>query len=200
MSNTINCSSNNAKVIWFTGLSGSGKSTMSTALHSIMRDSGIPTFILDGDILRQGLCRDLGFSMADRQENMRRVAEVTKLFWMAGIYVLAAFISPSIQGRNTVRHLFPKGDFIEVFVDAPLSACEGRDPKGLYKKARSGQIKEFTGLDSPYEMPLNPEITLRTAELTPGECLDILLSHLNLPIVGAAAGKPDFAGKMMELR
>ncbi len=181
MSDVINCGSGEAKVIWFTGLSGSGKSTLSTALHKILRKNGLPTFILDGDILRKGLCSDLGFSMADRQENMRRVAEVTKLFWMSGIYVLAAFISPASQGRDTVRNLFPKGQFIEVFVNASLSACESRDPKGLYKKARAGQIKEFTGIDSPYEAPLNPEITLCTAENSVNDCLDALLSYLNMP-------------------
>ncbi|MER2473787.1 adenylyl-sulfate kinase [Photorhabdus laumondii] len=149
-----------ALVIWFTGLSGSGKSTVAGALEQALFQRGIKTYLLDGDNLRHGLCRDLGFSEQDRQENIRRVGEVASLMVDAGLVVLTAFISPHKAERKKVRELLEPGQFIEVFVDTPLEICESRDPKGLYKKARAGEIRHFTGIDSVYEVPDNPEIYL----------------------------------------
>lgn len=148
--------------IWLTGLSGSGKSTLANALETALHQSGRHTYLLDGDNVRHGLNKDLGMSDEDRQENIRRIGEVAKLMVDAGLIVITAFISPFRVDRDAVRALFEEGEFIEVFVDAPLEECEKRDPKGLYKKARAGQIKEFTGIDSPYEAPLNPELALDT--------------------------------------
>lgn len=147
-------------LLWFTGLSGSGKSTLAGALEYALLDLGYHTYLLDGDNVRHGLCRDLGFSCDDRRENIRRVGEVAKLMSDAGLIVLSAFISPFRQEREEVRALFPVGDFFEVFVDTPLEICEKRDPKGLYKKARSGEIAAFTGISSAYEAPKTPEIHL----------------------------------------
>ncbi|NHB97945.1 adenylyl-sulfate kinase [Photorhabdus stackebrandtii] len=149
-----------ALVIWFTGLSGSGKSTVAGALEQALFQRGIKTYLLDGDNLRHGLCSDLGFSEQDRQENIRRVGEVANLMVDAGLVVLTAFISPHKAERQKVRELLESGQFIEVFVDTPLEICESRDPKGLYKKARAGEIRHFTGIDSAYEIPDNPEIYL----------------------------------------
>ncbi|WP_445494996.1 adenylyl-sulfate kinase [Photorhabdus sp. SF281] len=149
-----------ALVIWFTGLSGSGKSTVAGALEQALFQRGIKTYLLDGDNLRHGLCCDLGFSEPDRQENIRRVGEVANLMVEAGLVVLTAFISPHKAERQKVRELLEPGQFIEVFVDTPLEICESRDPKGLYKKARAGEIRHFTGIDSVYEIPDNPEIYL----------------------------------------
>ncbi|WP_238399267.1 adenylyl-sulfate kinase [Photorhabdus bodei] len=149
-----------ALVIWFTGLSGSGKSTVAGALEQALFQRGIKTYLLDGDNLRHGLCSDLGFSEQDRQENIRRVGEVASLMVDAGLVVLTAFISPHKAERKKVRELLEPGQFIEVFVDTPLEICESRDPKGLYKKARAGEIRHFTGIDSVYEVPDNPEIYL----------------------------------------
>ncbi|WP_350305250.1 adenylyl-sulfate kinase [Photorhabdus viridis] len=149
-----------ALVIWFTGLSGSGKSTVAGALEQALFQRGIKTYLLDGDNLRHGLCSDLGFSEQDRQENIRRVGEVANLMVDAGLVVLTAFISPHKAERQKVRELLEPGQFIEVFVDTPLEICESRDPKGLYKKARAGEIRHFTGIDSTYEIPDNPEIYL----------------------------------------
>ncbi|CAQ82776.1 MULTISPECIES: adenylyl-sulfate kinase [Photorhabdus] len=149
-----------ALVIWFTGLSGSGKSTVAGALEQALFQRGIKTYLLDGDNLRHGLCSDLGFSEQDRQENIRRVGEVANLMVDAGLIVLTAFISPHKAERQKVRGLLEPGKFIEVFVDTPLEICESRDPKGLYKKARAGEIRHFTGIDSVYEIPDNPEIYL----------------------------------------
>lgn len=150
-------------VLWFTGLSGSGKSTLAHAVEEELFSKGCYTYILDGDNIRHGLNSDLGFSEADRRENIRRIGEVAKLFVDAGIIVLAAFISPYREDRERVRALFEPAEFIEVFVDCDLSVCESRDPKGLYRKARSGELKQFTGIDSPYEVPISPELIVNTA-------------------------------------
>ncbi|ROT99306.1 adenylyl-sulfate kinase [Marinobacter sp. R17] len=165
-------------LLWFTGLSGSGKSTIANALDIALFQRGYHTFLLDGDNVRHGLNKDLGFSYDDRVENIRRIGEVSKLFADAGLIVLSAFISPFTDDRRMVRKLFPAGEFIEVFMNTPLETCESRDPKGLYSKARSGQIKHFTGIDSPYEIPSHPEITLDTSQLSIEECVENLLQYL----------------------
>lgn len=161
-------------VIWFTGLSGAGKSTLAGALEQALAASGKHTYLLDGDNVRHGLCGDLGFDDAARQENIRRVGEVAKLMVDAGLIVLTAFISPFRAERQLVRNLVGEGEFVEVFVDAPLAVCEERDPKGLYKKARAGEIRNFTGIDSAYEAPENPEIHLLNA----GKPVDTLVEEL----------------------
>jgi bifunctional enzyme CysN/CysC len=158
-------------VIWLTGLSGSGKSTIANALELRLNQLGKHTMLLDGDNIRHGLNRDLGFTEADRIENIRRIGEVAKLMTDAGLIVITAFISPFRAERNIVRSLLAEGEFIEVFVDTPLEVCEQRDPKGLYKKARAGQIPNFTGINSPYEEPENPGLVLNTAELSLEECV-----------------------------
>ena len=149
--------------IWLTGLSGSGKSTIAVQLEKQLAAKGVRTYILDGDNIRHGLNKNLGFSPEDRTENIRRIGEVAKLFVDAGMLAITAFISPYRGDRDQVRALVPAGDFVEVLVDCPLDVCEGRDVKGLYAKARAGQIPEFTGISAPYEAPLKPELTLRTA-------------------------------------
>jgi adenylylsulfate kinase len=165
-------------LLWFTGLSGAGKSTIASALDHALFQRGYHTYLLDGDNIRHGLSRDLGFSPADRVENIRRIGEVSKLFNDAGLIVLSAFISPFASDRAMVRQLFPAGEFIEVFMDTPLATCERRDPKGLYAKARAGQIKHFTGIDSPYERPEAPELVLDTSVLSVQTCVDRLLDYL----------------------
>jgi len=165
-------------VLWFTGLPSSGKSTIANELEKKLITMGIRTYILDGDNVRMGLCKDLGFSEADRGENIRRIGEVSKLFVDSGAIVLSAFVSPYIVDRDAVRGLVEDGEFVEVFVDAPLAVCEERDVKGLYKKAREGIIKGFTGIDDPYEAPLNPEITLDTSKLSLEESVDFILDYL----------------------
>jgi len=157
-------------VLWFTGLSGSGKSTLAHAVEELLYQQVSRTFVLDGDNVRHGLCGDLGFSITDRTENIRRVGEVAKLFVEGGLIVLTAFISPLRSDRNAVRNLMPHGEFIEIYCAASLAVCESRDVKGLYKKARSGEIPEFTGISSPYEEPVNPEISVNTGELPLDEC------------------------------
>ncbi|MEX9885359.1 adenylyl-sulfate kinase [Providencia rettgeri] len=147
-------------VLWFTGLSGSGKSTLAGAIENQLTSMGMKTYLLDGDNIRHGLCRDLGFNEADRQENIRRVGEVAKLMVDAGLIVATAFISPFQADRQKVRDLFEPEQFFELYVDTPVSICEQRDPKGLYQQAREGKIKQFTGIDSPYEIPQNPELHL----------------------------------------
>jgi len=151
-------------VIWLTGLSGAGKSSVANALELALCEAGRHTYLLDGDNVRLGLCQDLGFSDADRVENIRRISEVAKLFIDAGLIVITAFISPFIHDRTLARKVIGEENFIEVFIDAPLSECERRDPKGLYKKAREGLIKNFTGIDSAYEAPENPQIRINTLE------------------------------------
>ena len=165
-------------LLWFTGLSGSGKSTLAGALEAELMQRGIHTYLLDRDNVRHGLCSDLGFATADRQENLRRVGEVAKLMVDAGLVVLAAFVSPYRAERDAIRARFNQEEFIEVFVDTPLAACEARDPKGLYKKARAGEIKHFTGIDDPYETPLQPEIHLVNDELPIAEGVARLLTAL----------------------
>ncbi len=165
-------------LLWFTGLSGSGKSTIANALDVALHKRGYHTFLLDGDNVRHGLCSDLGFSDDDREENIRRVGEVCKLFADAGLIVMSAFISPFTSDRRMVRKLFPAGEFIEVFMDTPLETCEERDPKGLYRKARSGEIKHFTGIDSPYEIPSHPELRLDTSTMSVETCVDTLIAYL----------------------
>lgn len=164
-------------VLWFTGLSGSGKSTVAGALEQALHRDGVNTYLLDGDNVRHGLCRDLGFSDSDRKENIRRVGEVAKLMVDAGLVVLTAFISPHRAERQMVRDLLGEGQFVEVFVDTPLAVCEARDPKGLYKKARAGELRNFTGIDSVYEAPEAPEIHLDGEQLVTkltGQLLDLL--------------------------
>ena len=153
------------KVLWFTGLSGSGKSTVANAVEQALYQRGIRTYVLDGDNVRHGLNRDLGFTDADRIENIRRIAEVARLMADAGLVVLTAFISPFRSERDMARSLFEPGDFAEIYLDVPLAEAERRDPKGLYAKARRGELPNFTGIDSAYEAPETPEVTLPTAEL-----------------------------------
>lgn len=165
-------------LLWFTGLSGSGKTTIAGLLEHRLAAIGAHTYLLDGDNIRHGLCRDLGFSAADRVENIRRVGEVGRLMTDAGLIVLSAFISPFHSDRELVRALLPAGEFIEIFIDTPLTECERRDPKGLYKKARKGEILNFTGLDSPYERPLRPEVRLDTIAHNAQECADQVIDYL----------------------
>lgn len=165
-------------VLWFTGLSGSGKSTVANAVEALLFENGNHSYLLDGDNVRHGLNKDLSFSEQDRVENIRRIGEVTKLFTDSGLIVLSAFISPFKADRQQVRDLLEEGQFVEVFVDTPLEICEQRDPKGLYKKARAGDIKNFTGLDSPYEAPQQPEIHLKTDEHSVDVLAEQVLAHL----------------------
>lgn len=158
-------------VVWLTGLSGAGKSTIAFAVERALTDAGFAAFVLDGDNVRHGLCADLGFSAADRDENIRRVGEVAALMAEAGIIVIASFISPFREGRRKARLAASAGHFFEVFLDTPLSVCEGRDPKGLYEKARAGTILEFTGISSPYERPEAPELVLPTGTLSLDDCV-----------------------------
>lgn len=175
-----NLNKQRSSIIWFTGLSGSGKSTIANALEERLHKLSLRTYLLDGDNVRHGLCNDLGFSEDDRKENIRRIGEVSKLFIDAGVMVLATFISPFINDRKFVRQNVNETEFIEVYIKCPLSTCEGRDVKGLYKKARSGEIKHFTGIDSPYEAPVNPEITIDTETLTIDESVDKIINYLAL--------------------
>lgn len=164
--------------IWFTGLSGSGKSTISVALEERLTGMGCRTYRLDGDNVRSGLCRDLTFSPEDRIENIRRIGEMAGLFRDAGIINLTAFISPYRRDREMARALATEEDFVEVFVDTPLEVCEQRDPKGLYKKARAGSIANFTGISAPYEEPEEPEVHLDGGQLTIDQCVDRLVQYL----------------------
>ncbi|TGL59760.1 adenylyl-sulfate kinase [Leptospira ognonensis] len=164
-------------VVWFTGLSGSGKSTIANRLEEKLHQAGKHTFILDGDNVRHGLNKDLGFSESDRVENIRRVAEVSKLLFDAGLIVIVTLISPFRADRNLARNLFKKGEFFEVFVDTPLDVAESRDPKGLYKKARTGEIKNFTGISSPYEAPDAPDFRILTTECSPDVASSQILSR-----------------------
>ncbi|MFN8578768.1 MAG: adenylyl-sulfate kinase [Candidatus Sericytochromatia bacterium] len=165
-------------ILWFTGLSGSGKSTLSTNLEIKLFNNNIKTYILDGDNIRKGLNKDLGFSDSERTENIRRIGEVSKLFVDAGLVTLVAFISPFQSDRNIVRKLVKDGEFIEIFVNCSLEHCEKRDIKGLYKKARSGELKQFTGIDSPYEIPSNPELVINTESKNIEECVNEIYEYL----------------------
>lgn len=167
-----------AVLLWFTGLPGSGKSTIAKALNIHLFSKGYPVYVLDGDNVRHGLNADLGFSHEDRKENIRRIGEVSKLFVDAGFIVMTAFISPYRDDRQKVRALFPKDEFIEVYIKAGVETCEKRDPKGLYQKARQGLIKEFTGISAPYEMPEAPEITVNTEQKSVEECTEQILKYL----------------------
>lgn len=164
-------------VLWFTGLSGSGKSTVASSLEKRLHDMGKLTYTLDGDNVRHGLNSDLGFSDEDRIENIRRIGEISKLFVDAGVITIATFVSPFREDRQKVRDLLGK-DFVEIYIDCPIEVCEKRDPKGIYKKARAGEIKHFTGIDSPYENPINPEIVVSTHLNTLDECVDKLVDYL----------------------
>ncbi|MDH6300761.1 adenylyl-sulfate kinase [Polynucleobacter sphagniphilus] len=168
-----------AKCIWLTGLSGSGKSTLANLLEQELHNSGKRTYILDGDNVRQYLNADLGFSDEDRTENIRRIAHVARLMVDAGIIVIVAFISPFAKDRQLARSLFAKDDFLEIYIEAPLEVCEQRDTKGLYAKARANELKNFTGIDSPYEAPSSPELTLNTTQLSPSELVKKTLKHFN---------------------
>lgn len=167
-------------ILWFTGLSGAGKSTLAHAVEEELHQNGYRTFVLDGDNIRHGLCSDLGFTPEDRIENIRRVGEVAKLFMQAGIIVLTAFISPYRVERERVRGLVEHGDFIEIYCDSPVEICESRDVKGLYKKARAGLIPEFTGISSPYETPLNPELIVSTGKTNLESCVQQVIDELKL--------------------
>jgi adenylylsulfate kinase len=170
------------KLIWFTGLSGSGKSTLANGTEAMLYEKGFKTYLLDGDNVRMGLSKDLTFSDEDRIENIRRIGEVSKLFLDAGLIVLSAFISPFLADRAMIANLVGEENFLEVFVDCPLEICEKRDVKGLYNKARNGIIKNFTGIDSPYETPLNPFLTIKTAEERLEDSLEKIIHHLSTQI------------------
>ncbi|ASK62177.1 adenylyl-sulfate kinase [Virgibacillus phasianinus] len=165
-------------VIWLTGLSGSGKSTIANLVNKKLFDAAVHSYILDGDNIRHGLNAGLGFRAADRTENIRRIGEVAKLFADSGAIVLTAFISPYQSDRDHVREILQPDEFLEVHVDCPLAACERRDPKGLYKKARNGDIKEFTGIDSPYEVPESPELILHSNEFSESACANQIINLL----------------------
>ena len=165
-------------VIWFTGLSGSGKSTMSHALEERLFNKGCRTFVLDGDNIRHGLNFNLGFSNKDRKENIRRIGEVSKLMMEAGFIIMTAFISPFREDRIAVRNLIPNGDFIEIYCKASLETCEARDVKGLYKRARAGEIKNYTGINSPYEVPENADLIIDTEQETIEDSVSIIISFL----------------------
>jgi len=165
-------------VLWFTGLSASGKSTLALALEEKLHAQGVRTYVLDGDNVRHGLCSDLGFSLSDREENLRRIGEVAKLMTDAGVIVLTAFISPMRKDRERVRSLFPHGEFFEIYCDASLEVCESRDPKGLYRRARLGEGPEFTGISSPFEAPRNPQLCCDTGCASVEEGVDQVLDLL----------------------
>jgi adenylylsulfate kinase len=169
-------------VVWLTGFSGSGKSTIANALEVALFDRGIRSFCLDGDNTRLGINKDLGFSSADRTENIRRVAEMAKLFLESGTIVITSFISPLISDREMAKKIIGDSDFVEVFINCPLAICEERDVKGLYAKARRGEIKDFTGIDSPFEAPLNSDIELFTNQNSIEECVEIILEKIKLKL------------------
>ena len=165
-------------ILWLTGLSGAGKSTLANAVNQALFERGLATYVLDGDNVRHGLCKDLGFSDADREENIRRIGEVAKLFLDSGVIVLTAFVSPFRADRDKARSLVEDGDFIEVFCSADLGVCEERDTKGLYAKARAGEIKEFTGISSPYEAPEAPELSVDTGSAALEACVEQVVNAL----------------------
>jgi len=165
-------------LLWFTGLSGSGKSTIANAVEDTLHKIGKHTYTLDGDNIRYGLNKDLGFTAAERTENIRRIAEVANLMVDAGIIVLAAFVSPYEKDREDIKNIVGKEHYIEIFVDTPLEVCEERDVKGLYKKAREGVIKDFTGISAPYEAPVNPDIVIKTHEMNIPESVEKILNYI----------------------
>ena len=167
-----------AVVLWFTGLSGSGKSTLAHAVEQALYDKGCRTIVLDGDNIRHGLNKNLGFSPEDREENIRRIGEVAKLFTQAGVIALTAFISPYRADRDKARELLNDGEFVEVYLKCAVDVCESRDVKGLYKKARAGQLKNFTGIDSPYEVPLHPELRIDTTQLSVEQAAETIVRKL----------------------
>lgn len=165
-------------ILWFTGLSGAGKSTLAHAVEEELHQSGAKTMVLDGDNVRHGLCSDLGFNDDDRKENIRRIGEIAKLMLESGVIVLTAFISPFREDRRVARNLFPHGEFIEVYCDCSLEVCESRDPKGIYQKARKGEIPHFTGISSPYEAPEKPEIAIKTDEQSLNESVQEIVQYV----------------------
>lgn len=171
------------KLIWFTGLSGSGKSTLAVQLEAALHAQGFKTYLLDGDNIRSGLNKDLSFTDDARVENIRRISEVCKLFLDAGVVLLSAFISPFKADREQVKSIVGEGNYIEVFVDAPLEVCEQRDVKGLYKKARAGEVKNFTGISSPYEKPSHPDVVIPTDKMSVEESMDVLIKAI-VPRIG----------------
>ena len=173
-----NLNKQRSSILWFTGLSGSGKSTIANALEERLHNFSFHTYLLDGDNVRHGLSSDLSFNDDDRKENIRRIGECAKLFIDAGVMVLATFISPFKDDRNLVRNNVNETEFIEIYIKCPLSVCEDRDVKGLYKKARSGEIKQFTGIDSPYESPDNADITIDTSKLNIEQSVDAIIDYL----------------------
>lgn len=178
--NTRNQKNNhNSFVLWFTGLSGSGKSTIANKVEEALFQHDVQTYTLDGDNIRLGINKGLGFNAEDRSENLRRIAEVAKLFVDAGTVTLAAFVSPTRADRQQVKDCIGANDFVEIFIDTPLEECERRDVKGLYKKARAGEIKNFTGIDAPYEKPLHPDIHIRTIEDTVEQAVDKIITQIN---------------------
>lgn len=177
-------------VVWLTGLSGSGKTTVARALEQLLQNEGRPVCVLDGDCLRRGLCSDLGFSPEDRQENIRRVGEVARLFADAGLICIVALISPYRRERERARAAAPTGRFLEVYINAPLEVCERRDPKGLYARARAGELKDFTGISAPYEPPTQPEIELRTDLLNVTGCVTRLLEKLESLLAASEPSNP----------
>jgi bifunctional enzyme CysN/CysC len=185
--------------LWLTGLSGAGKSTIANLLEKQLFASGRHTYILDGDKIRQGLNRDLGFSEDDRVENMRRAMEVARLFVDAGLVVIVAFISPYRAERNHARSRFEPDEFVEIHIDAPLEECERRDPKGLYAQARRGELVNFTGIDSDYEPPVAPEIRLDTVAKSPDECVDLILFYLDSKALHKKAGSESSNGRSLRL-
>lgn len=182
-------------VLWFTGLSGAGKSTLAQAVEEYLHTRSYHTIVLDGDNVRHGLCSNLGFSDEDREENIRRIGEVAKLFLEGGVITLAAFISPFVKDRDRLRDLMPNNDFIEIYCKADLEVCERRDVKGLYKKARAGEIPHFTGISSPYEEPKNPELVVDTGALPLQQCVSEVIQFLrNRAVLPLSATKLEIVG------
>jgi len=178
MLNTGDAMKQKGIVLWFTGLPCSGKTSISKGLHARLSKDSLRSYVLDGDVIRKGLCADLGFTESDRHENIRRIGEVSRLFADSGQIIIVAFISPFRQDRDRVRNILKSDQFVEVYVDCPMEVCEQRDVKGMYKKALNGEIKNFTGVSSPYEPPLNPEIHLETHKLSLEECVDEVYKYL----------------------